>query len=457
MASEPFEATDDNGNTVTGTVEVFRHPKGPYFDPTHPYFRHPRYADAHFEYFDTRAACTIDPKVLSEAMQQAFSEALRKFGIPDADGSAVKQDVDKSIEATRQQCARNADKYVSNETFSSTNWDTGKAVGNLTAKAYEAVSTPGGRIQTVVARENSWPADDVPALKNNDGTNVRILSRRVVTRDDGGSGVGNSTEGFDPMIATQPAPRPQTGGTPVRRLVSNTDTSPAMPVVSFDIRSSLGEFFGNQVSSPDATTPRNPNVPVSSPEAEGPIGLVSGKPMRFFQAPIFNTRNNSNAASGQNWFTTLGGLSRDGGKPQASAIDAGTPGVPFVSDRQNIFGNGRGAASPASDPGDAFAPPMSTPQNPQGPLSLMDAYLQYRKRLDANQSQASAANAGMPAATLAPSDDSNFSGGLLGRLAALMGVDPQNPDQLAPLPQDDELRAFYRDNPAQPWTLQRWR
>jgi hypothetical protein len=28
MASEPFEATDDNGNTVTGTVEVFRHPVG---------------------------------------------------------------------------------------------------------------------------------------------------------------------------------------------------------------------------------------------------------------------------------------------------------------------------------------------------------------------------------------------------------------------------------------------
>jgi hypothetical protein len=56
-----------------------------------------------------------------------------------------------------------------------------------------------------------------------------------------------------------------------------------------------------------------------------------------------------------------------------------------------------------------------------------------------------------------PPDDSNFSGGLLGRLAALMGVDPQNPDQLAPPSQDDELRAFYRDDPVQPWTLQRRR
>jgi hypothetical protein len=88
-----------------------------------------------------------------------------------------------------------------------------------------------------------------------------------------------------------------------------------------------------------------------------------------------------------------------------------------------------------------------------GPLSLMDAYLLYRKRLGVNASQASAMDAGAPAAP--PSDDSNFSGGLLGRLAALMGVDPQNPDQLVPPP--DELRALYRDNPAQPWTLQRWR
>jgi hypothetical protein len=87
----------------------------------------------------------------------------------------------------------------------------------------------------------------------------------------------------------------------------------------------------------------------------------------------------------------------------------------------------------------------------------MDAYLQYQKRSDANPSPASAAEAGTPAATLVPSDDSSFSGGLLGRLAALMGVDPKNPDQLAPPEQDDELRAFYRDDPAQPWTLQRRR
>jgi len=454
MASEPFEATDDNGNTVTGTVEVFRHPKGPYFDSTHPYFRHPRYADAHFEYFNTRAACTIDPKVLSEAMQQAFTEALKKFGIPNADGSAVRDDVDKSIEATRRQCAQNADKYVSNETFSSTNWETGKAVGNLTAKAYEAVSIPGGGMQTVVARENSWPADDVPAL--NDGTNVRILSRRVVTRDDGGSGVGNLTEGFDPVIPTQPASLSQIDSNPVRRLVRlNSNPSPAMPVVSLDSQRSWGDRFGGGTSSSDGITPRNPNLSVSSPETERPFGIFSGKAMPLWTTPppIFDTRNNSNAGSDQNWFTTLGGLSRDGRNSQASPFDAGAPAVPFVSDRQNSFGDGNGAASPAGGRGDAFASPASAPQDTQGPLSVNDAYLLYRKRLDANSSPVSAMSAGMPVEP--PSDDSNLSGGLLGRLAALMGVDPQNPDQLAP-PQD-ELGAFYRDNSAQPWTLQRWR
>jgi hypothetical protein len=38
---------------------------------------------------------------------------------------------------------------------------------------------------------------------------------------------------------------------------------------------------------------------------------------------------------------------------------------------------------------------------------------------------------------LALSDDPNFSGGLLGRLTARAGIDPQNPNQPAP-PLDDE-------------------
>jgi hypothetical protein len=55
-----------------------------------------------------------------------------------------------------------------------------------------------------------------------------------------------------------------------------------------------------------------------------------------------------------------------------------------------------------------------------------------------NPSQASVFDTGAPAASLAPSDDSSYSGGLLGRFAALAGVDPQNPNQPAPPPLVDE-------------------
>ena len=118
---------------------------------------------------------------------------------------------------------------------------------------------------------------------------------------------------------------------------------------------------------------------------------------------------------------------------------------------RRTYGLSQGSVSDTGAP----AVPLASPENSDGPLSLMDAYLRYRKRLDANQPQSSTYDAGAPAAM--PSDDSNFSGGLLGRLAALMDVGPQNPDQLAPPPPDDELRAFYRDNPAQQSTLQRFR
>jgi len=75
----------------------------------------------------------------------------------------------------------------------------------------------------------------------------------------------------------------------------------------------------------------------------------------------------------------------------------------------------------------------------------------------AGQPQASVFDTGAPAAPLARSEDANFSGGLLGRLAALAGLDPQNPEQPAPPPLDDELRSFYRDDPVQPWFVQRQR
>jgi hypothetical protein len=68
----------------------------------------------------------------------------------------------------------------------------------------------------------------------------------------------------------------------------------------------------------------------------------------------------------------------------------------------------------------------------------MEAYQQYRKRLDASQPQAPAFDAGAP---LVPSDDPIFSGGLVGRLTALMR---QYPEMYGSPPQeDDELPSYY--------------
>ena len=104
---------------------------------------------------------------------------------------------------------------------------------------------------------------------------------------------------------------------------------------------------------------------------------------------------------------------------------------------------------------DANAPVAIAPGSPPRSLSLNDAYLEFQRHLNADRSQRLPINTGAP--PLVPSDDANFSGGLPERLAALMGIDPRNPDQFARPPQDDELSAFYRDDPAQPWSLPRRR
>jgi hypothetical protein len=69
-----------------------------------------------------------------------------------------------------------------------------------------------------------------------------------------------------------------------------------------------------------------------------------------------------------------------------------------------------------------------------------------------SEAQAAAANAEIKRIK----HDANYAGGLLGRFAALAGIDLQNPNRPAP-PLDDPLPGFYRDDPVQPWTLQRRR
>lgn len=57
-----------------------------------------------------------------------------------------------------------------------------------------------------------------------------------------------------------------------------------------------------------------------------------------------------------------------------------------------------------------------------------------------NPSPVSVVDASAPSAPSAPSADPTYSGGLLGRFAALAGIDPQNPNQAA-APDDDEEQA----------------
>ena len=64
---------------------------------------------------------------------------------------------------------------------------------------------------------------------------------------------------------------------------------------------------------------------------------------------------------------------------------------------------------------------------------------------DGSKSRAPVIDAGVPASPIVSTDNQNFSGGLLGRFAALAGIDPHNPNQLAPSrPYDEQEQADMR-------------
>jgi hypothetical protein len=77
---------------------------------------------------------------------------------------------------------------------------------------------------------------------------------------------------------------------------------------------------------------------------------------------------------------------------------------------------------------------MFEPQKSQASASsdLLD-YIQYLNRLNGQGPQASFSDSSAPAVTPS-SDDLNSPGGLAGRIAALAGLNAQNPDQPAPRP-----------------------
>lgn len=220
--------------------------------------------------------------------------------------------------------------------------------------------------------------------------------------------------------------------------------------------------------------------PASALEVRGPPGISSSKPVRILSrrdgntplASVFDTGARAaqfvlpdqlNTVGGRtDWAAALAGggslnpmkaapppqagqtsstmpvriLSRvSADKPQASLFDASAPAVPFVpanevfsSDRRNAFGRGNDASSRIGGAGDS--PSMSGPQGSSS--SALLEYIQYLNRLAANKPQAPVFDSGVPGVAL--SDSPTPMGGLAGRIAALAGIDPDNPDRPVPPP-----------------------
>jgi len=144
-----------------------------------------------------------------------------------------------------------------------------------------------------------------------------------------------------------------------------------------------------------------------------------------------------------------------GNKPPPTVFDTGAPPVWFPL--ETLLSPDREPALTewsAAVPRSPAAPPAPAPPQPSG--SAADLIMNRIRQLNAPDQRSSAAVPGA-AAPPVPPDGPNFTGGLAGRIAALAGIDPQNPNQFAQPPLDDQLRGFYRDDPTQPWLLQRRR
>ena len=199
----------------------------------------------------------------------------------------------------------------------------------------------------------------------------------------------------------------------------------------------------------------------------------------------FDRRFGSSAAESANpnlpaWMRDVGQIPRDvdrkpvrylgrrvAGQPEASTFDVGAPAVPFVppnevlsSDRpssiDNRFGNWTAspagitprnpnlhlpAAEPGRPPGIFNDPPMplwtapppiwGASNAPEVPGAGQGSAVGFGNR---RKSQAPTVDTRGAAAPLAPSEDSIPMGGLAGRIAALAGIDPDNPDRPVPPP-----------------------
>jgi hypothetical protein len=220
--------------------------------------------------------------------------------------------------------------------------------------------------------------------------------------------------------------------------------------------------FGNWTSSPAGITPRNPNLPLPQAEPGRPPGISSGKPMPLWTTPP--------PMRGSTDFSEAPGIGakpmryvsrRDDNPPPASEAVAGAPATQFVlpvqlnassgrtdwaaalaglgplhpmqaeplPQRRNAFVSGNDALSGAAGGGSSSSRPGQS-QGPTAPTLL--GYIQHLNQLSSNEPQAPIFERGAPGASLAPSVSPSRMGGLAGRIAALSGIDPDNPDAPPP-------------------------
>jgi len=138
---------------------------------------------------------------------------------------------------------------------------------------------------------------------------------------------------------------------------------------------------------------------------------------------------------------------------------------PSLPNQNNNFNDRFGSwTSPSADTSQpdwpAAAPPAGSPLGSPGPLTLEQAYLEYRSQMNganavnpplgfgaAQPPQATTAVPAAPAFTPPRNASAWF--------AEMTGVDPNDPTRPAAMPDEDQLQAFVGRQPIAPWTLQR--
>jgi hypothetical protein len=225
------------------------------------------------------------------------------------------------------------------------------------------------------------------------------------------------------------------------------ETSPDTPAFAPDaVYSPMGDFYGNFPGTPGAAAaspmsfnptgngvgPRGAGFNASAPgfsqlmsagqfPASNPFLLAAGKPPTPFNGYGYRTQPQPTAGQigGGNGISPFSagpaGINPDEpalptwpSQPDGPAryLTSRVVRTPETPGDKPVRSLGRRTDSPSQgSESDSGAPAAVSPMPSHGPLSIYDAYLEYRRRLDANQSQASTMNAGEPAATAA-SDDS---------------------------------------------------